>query len=258
MQGTLPFTLFILTLSQSLPVYSHTIRLFAYLFSHSRCMSILTRSGSLPVYSLTLVACLFSHDQALCLSILSLSLHVYFLTLRITAYVFCTIRLTAVYSLTVRLAACLVLHYQAHILSLSGLLHVYSHSQAYCHLFSHSHSGSLPVYSHTIGILPVYSHSHSGSLPVYSLTQACCLSILIPADSPPTYSHTIRLTASVHSQTHCHPILHYQTCLPNLALTPRAYLFLHTLSGLLPMYSQAHCLCILRLTAYVVSGSLPM
>ncbi len=62
----------------------------------------------------------------------------------------------------------------------------------------------------------------------------------------------------MHSQTHCHPILHYQTCLPNLALTPRAYLFLHTLSGLLPMYSQAHCLCSLRLTAYVVSGSLPM
>ncbi len=134
MQGTLPFTLFILTLSQSLPVYSHMIRLSACLFSHSRCLSILTRSGSLPVYSLTLAACLFSHDQALCLSILSLSLRVYFLTLRITAYVFCTIRLTGVYSLTVRLAACLVLRYQAHILSLSGLLHVYSHS----------HSGSLP------------------------------------------------------------------------------------------------------------------
>ncbi len=30
-----------------------------------------------------------------------------------------------------------------------------------------------------------------------------------------------------------------------------AYLF----SGSLPMYSQAHCLCILRLTAYVFSGS---
>ncbi len=56
----------------------------------------------------------------------------------------------------------------------------------------------------------------------------------------------------------CHPILHYQTCLPNLALTPRSYLFLHTLSGLLPMFTQAHCLCILRLTAYVFSGSLPM
>ncbi len=94
-------------------------------------------------------------------------------------------------------------------------------------------------------------------LSILTLTQARCLSILIPADSPPTYSHTIRLTASVHSQTHCHPILHYQTCL-NLALTPRAYLFLHTLSDLLPMYSQAHCLCSLRLTAYVVSGSLPM
>ncbi len=245
-----------------MPIYSLT--LVACLFSHDQalCLSILTRSGSLPVYSLTLVACLFSHDQALCLSILSLSLHVYFLTLRITAYVFCTIRLTAVYSLTVRLAACLVLHYQAHILSLSGLLHVYSHSQACCHLFSHSHSGSLPVYSHTIGILPVYSHSHSGSLPVYSLTQACCLSILIPADSPPTYSHTIKLTASMHSQTHCHPILHYQTCLRNLALTPRGLSILrltaYVVSGSLPMYSQAHCLCSLRLTAYLFSGSLPM
>ncbi len=218
-------------------IYSYTITVAACLFAHDQalCLSILSLSLHVYFHTIRLSACLFSHDQALCLSILSLSLHVYFLTLRITAYVFCTIRLTAVYSLTVRLAACLVLHYQAHILSLSGLLHVYSHSQACCHLFSHSHSGSLPVYSHTIGILPVYSHSHSGSLPVYSLTQACCLSILIPADSPPTYSHPIKLTASMHSQTHCHPILHYQTCLRNLALTPRAYLFLHTLSGSLPM-----------------------
>ncbi len=65
MQGTLPFTLFILTLSQSLPVYSHTIRLSACLFSPSRYLSILTRSGSLPVYSLTLAACLFSHSNFL-------------------------------------------------------------------------------------------------------------------------------------------------------------------------------------------------
>ncbi len=45
--------------------------------------------------------------------------------------------------------------------------------------------------------------------------------------------------------------LHYQTCLPSLALTPRAYLFLHTLSGLLPMFTQACSLGILRLTTYV-------
>ncbi len=112
----------ILTLSHSLPgysctirltaVYSHTIRLSACLFSHSRCMSIFLLSGSLPVYS-------------------------------------CTIRLTTVYSLTVRIATCLVLHYQAHILSLSGLLHVYSHSQACC-LSILTLSGSLPVYSHSI------------------------------------------------------------------------------------------------------------
>ncbi len=166
--------------------------------------------------TIRLSACLFSHSRCI----------VYFLTLRLTAYVFCTIRLTAVYSLTVKLAACLVLHY-AHILSLSGILHVYSHSQACCHLFSHSHSGSLPVYSHTIRLAAclfslslrlaacLFSHYRarclsiltltqarclsiltlSGSLPVYSLTQACCLSILTPADSLPTYSLTIRLTA---------------------------------------------------------------
>ncbi len=75
--------------------------------------------------------------------------------------------------------------------------------------------------------------------------------------------------SSQHSQTHCHPILHYQTCLLNLALRPGACLFLHALSctirlaayvfsSLLPRYSQTHCLCILRLTAYVFSGSLPI
>ncbi len=60
--------------------------------------------------------------------------------------------------------------------------------------------------------------------------------------------------------------LHYQTCLPNLALTPRAYLFLHytirlaayVFSSSLLRYPQADYLCILRLTAYLFSGSLPM
>ncbi len=168
MQGTLPFTLFILTLSQSL-----------------------------PVYSLTLAACLFSHDQALCLSILSLSLHVYFLTLRLTAYVFCTIRLTAVYSLTVRLAACLVLH-----------------CQASAYLFSHH--------------------------------LACCLSILTPADSLPTYSHTIRLTAIYSHTIRLTPYLfsHSSYCLS--VFTPNAVkVFLLSSS---PMYS-----CTLGLTAYVFS-----
>ncbi len=130
--------------------------------SHSLPVSIFLLSGSLPVYS-------------------------------------CTIRLTTV---ILRLAACLVLRYQAHILSLSGLLHVYSHSQA-CYLsilslslwlaaclFSCAHSGSLPVYSLTIrltaylfscahsGLLPIYSHSIRLAAYLFSLHQARCLSIL--------------------------------------------------------------------------------
>ncbi len=43
---------------------------------------------SIYSHTITVAACLFSHNQALCLSILSLSLHVYFLTLRLTAYIF--------------------------------------------------------------------------------------------------------------------------------------------------------------------------
>ncbi len=113
----------------------------------------------------------FSHDQALCLSILSLSLHVYFLTLR----------LTAVYSLTVRLAACLVLHYQAHILSLSGLLHVYTRRLAV-------------IYSLTL--------TQARCLSILTLS-GFCLSILTPADSLPIYSHTIRLTLYLFSHS-CH------------------------------------------------------
>ncbi len=90
-----------------------------------------------------------------------------------------------------------------------------------------------------LSIVLVLTHPH---------TQTCCYLV--------AHGHTL----SVHSQTHCHPILHYQTCLPNLTLTPRAYLFLHTLSGLLPMFSQAYpgpiyscihyracCLCFLKL-----------
>ncbi len=84
---------------------------------------------------------------------------------------------------------------------------------------------------------PTLTHPH---------TQTCCQLV--------AHRHTL----SVHSQTHCHPILHYQTCLLNLALSPRAYLFLHALSGLLPMFSQTCCLGILRLTFYVFSGSLPI
>ncbi len=132
----------------------------------------------------------------------------------------CTIRLTAV---ILRLAACLVLRYQAHILSLSGLLHVYSHSQACCHLFSHSHSGSLPVYSLTIrltaylfscahsGSLPIYSHSHSGSLPIYSHSHSGSLPIYSHSHSGslPIYSHSHSgsLPLSSHYQAHFLSIL---------------------------------------------------
>ncbi len=124
--------------------------------------------------TIRLSACLFSHSRCI----------VYFLTLRLTAYVFCTIRLTAVYSLTVKLAACLVLHY-AHILSLSGILHVYSHSQACCHLFSHSHSGSLPVYSHTIRLAAcLFSLSLRLAACLFSQTIGlACLSILTSLSS---------------------------------------------------------------------------
>ncbi len=81
-----------------------------------------------------------------------------------------------------------------------------------------------------------------------------------------TYLVALCHTLFVHSQTRCHLFLHYRTCLPNLALRPRAYIFLHALSSLLtcifsgslPMYSQTHCLCTLRLAAYVFLGSLPM
>ncbi len=65
-------------------------------------------------------------------------------------------------------------------------------------------------------------------------------------------------------------ILTLSHSLPGYSLTLAACLFSHSRclsilrliayldSGSLPMYSQAHCLSSLRLTAYVFSGSLPM
>ncbi len=140
----------ILTLSQSLPVYSHTI-------------------SSLPVYSLTLAACLF-------------------LTLRLTACVFlhylahgcllshCWARhLSSLhYQLTFS-------HYQAYCMStLTCRLTAY--------LFSHS--DSLPVYSHTIRLtlsiltlmFTVYLFSHP-----CSLAHQCIRAL---SSSQPIYSHT--------------------------------------------------------------------
>ncbi len=130
----------------------------------------------------------------------------------------------------IRLTACLVFLYQAHILSISGSLHVYSHSQACC-------------------------------LSILSLLFLSILTFRLAA-----YLVALCHALFVHCQTRCHLFLHYQTCLPNLALRPRAYIFLHALSGLLtcvfssslPMYSKAHCLSTHKLTAYVFSGSLLM
>ncbi len=146
-------------------------------------------------------------------------LHVYFLTLRLTAYVFCTIRLTGVYSLTVRLAACLVLQYQL----------IFSHYQVYC------------ISTLTRRLAVIYS---------LTLTQARCLSILTPANSPPTYSHTIRLTAiHSHSQACCLSILSLLLRLAACLLTLSGFcLSVLTPSGLLPVYSHTS-----RLTAYLFS-----
>ncbi len=184
-----------------------------------------------------------------------------------------------VYSLTVRLAACLVLHYQAHILSLSGILHVYSHS----------HSGSLPVYSSHSG-LPVYSHtsrltaylfSHyqthchpfslAGLLSIYSLTltqarclsiltvSGFCLSVLTPSGLLPVYSHTSRLTSYLfsHYQTHCHLFsLHQARCLSgSLSIYSHTqvtvYLFSH------PMLLRHSC-SLAHQCIRALSGSLPI
>ena len=152
MQGTLPFTLLVLDL-------------FSHYYTH--CLSILTRSGSLPVYSCTikLSACLFSHDQALCLSILALSGSL------------------PVYSHMIRLSACLFLRYQAH-----GRL--FSHCQAHC-LSSLSLSGSYSLTIRLTacllslaGLLPIYSvtlvliHSHIQTGCLSSGTLSCFIRAL--------------------------------------------------------------------------------
>ncbi len=53
-----------------------------------------------------------------------------------------------------------------------------------------------------------------------------------------------------YSQAHC-------LCILRLAALGILRLTAYLVSGSLPTYSQAHCLCILRLAAYVFSGSLP-
>ncbi len=174
--------------------------------SYSLPVSIFLLSGSLPVYS-------------------------------------CTIRLTAI---ILRLAACLVLRYQAHILSLSGLLHVYSHSQACCHLFSHSHSGSLPIYSHSIRLTAC----------LFSHYQANCLSILLRSLRLAAYlfSLSLRLAAYLFSLS-----LRLAAYLFSLSLRLAAYLFSLSLRLAACLFSLslrlAACLfsLSLRLAAYLVS-----
>ncbi len=107
-----------------------------------------------------------------------------------------------------------------------------------------------------------------------------CLSSICSYSYPSSHSDLLPTSCtssySICALSHCHLILHYQTCLRNLALSPRAYVSIfactirlaaYVFSNLLPRYSQTHFLCILRfaayvsihrLTAYLVSGSLPM
>ncbi len=221
--------------------YSHTITLAACLY--------FLLSGSLPVYSCTIrLTAVYSHCQARCLSSLTLS-GSYSLTIRLTASLLSLAGLLSILSLSLRLAAC---------------------------IFSCDHSDSLPVYSLTIRLAAcLFSCAHSGSLPIYShsvrlaaylfslsLRLAAYLHILTLSGSLSVYSHSVRLTAYLFSlhQARCLSILTLTQarCLSILTLTQARCLSILTLSGSLPMYSQAHYLCILRLTAYVFSGSLPI
>ncbi len=125
---------------------------------------------------------------------------------------------------------------------------------------------SLPTYSHTIRLTAIHSHSQACCLSILSLSLrlaaylcshhlACCLSILTPADSLPTYSHTIRLTAIYshsirlaaylfsHYQAHSLSILTLK--LLSICFTPNAVkAFLLSSS---PMYSS---ICSHTLLAY--------
>ncbi len=170
MQGTLPFTLFILTLSQLLPVYSH---------SHS---------GSLPVYS-------HSHSGLL---------PVYSHTSRLTAYLFS--------HLSDSLPS---------ILTLSGSLSIYSHTQVTVYLFSHP-----MLLRHSCSLAHQCIHALSGSLPMYSRTQTSHLSSPTPGYLVPTIRFatylalvcclaTARLTTGVLSCLSIVLVLthpHTQTC----------------------------------------------
>ncbi len=172
MQGTLPFTLFILTLSQSLPVYSHSHSgsLPVYSLTQACCLSILTPANSLPTYSHTIrLTAIHSHSQACCLSILSLSL---------------------------RLAACLFSHYQAS-------AYLFSHHLACC-LSVLTPSGLLPICSHTIWLAATYSHTIRLTLYLFSLS-SYCLSVLTPnavlLSSSPMYLCALSGSLPMYSRT---------------------------------------------------------
>ncbi len=165
----------------------------------------------------------------------------------------------------IRLSACLFLRYQAH-----GRL--FSHCQAHC-LSSLSLSGS---YSLTIR-LTACLHTLTRRLAAYLFCH-CCSYPFSHSDWLPIYWHFVMLysctlkLAAICSCTfrlaylisHLGPgpiysCMHYRACSPAYSqahclciLKLTAYL----LTSSLPMYSQAHCSCILRLTAHVFLGSL--
>ncbi len=143
-------------------------------------------------------------------------------------------------------------------------------------MYSCALSGSLPINSHSSHLSSPTSRYLVSTIrfATYLALVCClatarlttnvlsCLSRICSYSYPSSHSDLLPTSCtssySICALSHCHPILHYQTYLLNLALSPRAYLFLHALSGLLPMFSQTCCLGILRLTFYVFSGSLPM
>ncbi len=150
--------------------------IYSLTLTQARCLSILTPSGSLPVYShsIRLAACLFSHYQANCLSMYSLALTqaccLSILTLT-QARCLSILTLTQARCLSIlRLAACLFSlspRLAASILTLSGSLSIYSHTQVTVYLFSHP-----MLLKHSCSLAHQCIRAHS---------RAHCLSILILA-----------------------------------------------------------------------------
>ncbi len=206
--------------SGSLPVYSHTIRLTACLLS---------LAGLLSIYSLTLT-------QARCLSILTLS-----------GFCLSILTLTQARCLSILLtqACCLS------ILTSADSPPTNSHTIRLTAIHSHSQACYLSILSLSLRLAACLFSHYQASAYLFSHHLACCLSILTPADSLPTYSHTIRLTAIYshsirlaaylfsHYQAHTqvtvylfsHPMLLRHSC-------SLAHQCIRALSGSLPIYSR--------------------